>query len=188
MAAATSSASHATDMLAAPPTAPEHWITIHKSAVSSSLAAAAVTYAVTATTGRAATAVLSTSVRVGGAVCATLGHLVGGTGVGLAIQAGSQVTAEVVERTCESATHMGSFLASSLAAAAVGSTVLISGTLYDMYTRHRQPTEETRVCHVECIERLEEVKPNDKTVYMLTDTESESPSTEPPLPDVPLPQ
>lgn len=170
-----------TDMIA--PTTPEHWVTIHKSAVSSSLAAAAVTYAVAATTGRAATAVLSTSVRVGGAVCATLGHLVGGTGVGLAIQAGSQVTAEVVERTCESATHMGSFLASSLAAAAVGSTVLISGTLYDMYTRHRQHTDETRVCHVECIERIEGVEPDNETVYMLIDSKSEIP-----LPDVPRPQ
>lgn len=80
----------------------------------------------------------------------------------MAIQAGSQVIAEVTERACQSVTQMGSFLASSIAAAAVGSTVFVGGKLYDLYAHHshERRVNDTCVTRVEGIEDLEKVTPD----------------------------
>ncbi len=157
------------------PPAPEPWIRLHKVATGASLAAGALAYTVTHISGKAATAAAANSVRVGGSVLAYAGRALAGDLVGLGIQTGARTTAYVIEQTGESATMIGSLLASTVAAVTVGSAFLVGNTLYDIYKNSilSKPilTNEPPISIIECIEELDTEK--EYVVYMLEDKAAE---------------
>jgi hypothetical protein len=89
--------------------------------------------------------------------------------VGLGIQTGARTTAYVVEQTGESATLIGSLLASTVAAVTVGSAFLVGNTLYDIYKSSflSKPLPEMPVKLIESIEELD--TENEYVVYLLED-------------------
>lgn len=149
--------------------APEPWIHLHQVAASASLAAGALAYTMTHISGKAATAAAANSVRIGGSVLAHAGRLLAGDVVGLGIQAGTRTTAYMIETTGESATMIGSLLASTVAAVGVGSAFLIGNTLYDIYRSSfvAKPIPEMPICLVESIEEIDDT--TEYIVYQLED-------------------
>ncbi len=151
------------------PPAPEPWIRLHKVAAGASLAAGAIAYTVTNISGKAATTATANSIRIGGSVLAHAGRLLAGDMVGIGIQTGARTTAYVVEQTGESATLIGSLLASTVAAVTVGSAFLVGNTLYDIYKSSflSKPLPDLPVKLIESIEELD--TENEYVVYLLED-------------------
>jgi hypothetical protein len=158
------------------PPAPEPWIRLHKVATGASLAAGALAYTITHISGKAATSAAANSVRIGGSLFAHAGRVLAGDMVGVGIQTGTRTAAYVIEQTGESATMIGSLLASTVAAVAVGSTFLIGNTLYDIYKNSyiAKPIPEMPVSLIESIEELED----EYVVYRLEDKPVEPPNME----------
>jgi hypothetical protein len=150
------------------PPAPEPWIRLHRVAASASLAAGALAYTLTHISGKTATSAAANSVRIGGSLLAHAGRFLGGDLVGLGIQTGTHTTAYVIETTGESATMIGSLLASTVAAVAVGSTFLVGNTLYDIYKSSflAKPLPDMPLSVIESIEELDA----DYVVYQLEDS------------------
>jgi hypothetical protein len=155
------------------PPAPEPWIRLHQVAASSSLAAGALAYTMTHLSGKAATAAAANSVRIGGSVLAQVGRLLAGDLVGLSIQTGTRTTVYAIETAGESATMVGSLLASTTAAIAVGSAFLVGNTLYDIYKSSflskPLPVPDVPVSMIESIEELD----TEYVVYQLEDKKPE---------------
>jgi hypothetical protein len=156
--------------------APDHWLHVHQVATGASLTAGAVAYAVTHVSGRAATSALANTVRMGGSLVSYTGWYLGGSVVGLGLQTGTQVAASAIETAGDSATLVGSLLASTAAALTVGTTVLIGNTLYCIYKNSRisQPI-------LAVSEPLIEAEEQDFVVY-LEDRPSETTATIPTIP------
>jgi hypothetical protein len=151
------------------PAAPEPWIRLHKVAMGASLAAGALAYSVTHISGKATTSALTNTITIGGSILAQVGRYLAGDLVGLGIQTGTRTTAYVVQQAGESATFVGSLLASTTAAVAVGSTFLVGNTLYDIYKSSffSKPLPEMPIALVESIEELPDS--NEYVVYRLED-------------------
>lgn len=154
------------------PPAPEPWIRLHKVAAGASLAAGALAYTITHISGKAATSAAANTVRMGGSLFAHAGRVLAGDMVGLGIQTGARTAAYVIEQTGESATFVGSLLASTVAAVTVGSTFLIGNTLYDIYRNSviAKPIPEIPISVIESIEELED----EYVVYKLEDKPKET--------------
>ena len=158
------------------PETPDPLLSVHTAATAASLAAGAITYVVASTSGKAATCALTNSVRFGGFLCAQAGRLIVGDSLGLAIQLGTNTAAAVLESAGSSATNAGSFLASSVVAAAVGSTVLIGNTLYSMYCSHKNGNQSQLKQQQDAIaHEVEEVRIGNSVVYLLEDKKPEPP-------------
>ncbi len=157
------------------PDAPEHWLTLHQTATGASLAAGAVAYAVTALSGKTVSSLFSNTIRLGGTACSYAGRLFAGDAVGLSIFAGSQTAAYAVDEIGAVTTQASSAIASSLAAAIVGSSVLLCSTVYDIYTqKQRAPALSIPSTHsIQCLDSVEEIQVGDAVVYLLEDKKPE---------------
>jgi hypothetical protein len=116
---------------------PDHWLRVHTAATSASLAAGAITYAITNISGKAATSAVSNTVRMGGSLASYAGWYLGGNLVGLGLQAGTSMAATTIDTTGEYVTMLGSMALSTVAAIGVGSTVMIGNAVYTAYLNSR---------------------------------------------------
>jgi hypothetical protein len=125
------------------------------------LAAGAITYGITNISGKAATSVVSNTVRIGGSMVSYAGWYLGGNMVGLGLQTGTAITASTIDTAGEYATMVGSLALSTAVAIGVGTTVMIGNTIYTMYQNSRiaQPIP------IDVIEEEEE----EFVVYLLED-------------------
>ncbi len=141
---------------------PDHWLHVHKVATTASLAAGAITYAITNVSGKAATSAVSNTVRISGSVVSYAGWYLGGDFVGLGLQTGTSLAAASIDTAGQYATMIGSMALSTAVAIGVGTTVMLGNTVYTMYQNSRisQPLQETAV-----IEKEEE----EFVVYLLED-------------------
>ena len=112
--------------------APKTWLHLHSVATGASLAAGALTYTLSHIAGTTATNTLANTVGFTGSLVAHGTRLVAGDVAGFAVQAGTNTATYVIRQGGQVATQMGSLVASSIAAVAVGSGFLLGNTLYQV--------------------------------------------------------
>lgn len=117
--------------------APDSWIHLHSVATGASLAAGAIAYTLTHIAGTAATKTASNTVSIVGSLVAHGTRLIAGDVAGITIQSGANTTAYLIQQGGDTATQMGSLLASSLTAVVVGSSFLLGNTVYQIYKKSR---------------------------------------------------
>ena len=144
---------------------PDHWLHVHKAATTASLAAGAITYGITSVSGKAATSVVSNTVRIGGSVVSYAGWYLAGDLVGIGLQTGTTIAATSIDTAGQYATMIGSMAFSTAVAIGVGTTVMLGNTVYTMYQNSRisQPIHEIKL-----VEQEEE----EFVVYLLEDKDS----------------
>jgi hypothetical protein len=112
--------------------APTPWLHLHSIATGASLAAGALTYTLTHIAGTTTTNTLANTVNITGSLVAHGTRMVAGDIAGIAVQSGTNTATYLIRQGGQAATQMGSLVASSVAAVAVGSAFLLGNTVYQV--------------------------------------------------------
>ena len=136
--------------------APSTWLHLHSVATGASLAAGALTYTLTHIAGTTTTNALANTVSITGSLVAHGTRMMAGDLAGIAVQTGTNTAAYVIRQGGQAVTQMGSLVASSVAAVAVGSAFLLGNTIYQVCKKAVPVEQKIGISLIESIEELPE--------------------------------
>lgn len=151
---------------------PPHWIHIHESAMTTSMAAGAFSYAITKLAGDATTTAAKQGISILGLVLAFGAKQMGDDVLSNQVMGATSAATTVVQTWGQKVTAVGSAMACATTAAVVGSGCMIGKMAYQMWQQMRAEDAEHGAT---CPQEVHESDGTDFVIYEITSTGSKIP-------------